>query len=153
MIASLLNSSYIKIWIDHAKCYGTCKQQKTRKTTTQGLETVKSFSAGVRVYLFLLLLDLPKLELLHDVYKSCQNIFATVGLPRIRAFVLSSQILVKEFYYCRIYQNQGFFMMGCKNHGKTALFYSIVTIYLGLCPRIKITKAQILGNPTVAEIF
>ena len=39
------------------------------------------------VKLFLLLHELPKVGLLYEVYKLCQNISTTIGLTKIRAFV------------------------------------------------------------------
>ena len=53
--------------------------------------TVESFSAGARGSMFLLLQDLPKLRLLYDVDKSCQNILTTVGFTKTRAFLYKSR--------------------------------------------------------------
>ena len=64
-------------------------------------------------------------------YKSCQNISSTVGMTKSRAFAYKScqnisstvgMIKSSVFAYKLV---------------KTALFYSIVTIYLGLCPKIR----------------
>ena len=43
---------------------------------------------------------------------------------------------VKYFYYCIDSRKCQILMLGCTIVGKTALIYSVATIYLGLCPRI-----------------
>ena len=53
----------------------------------KGFDTVESLSAGARGSIFLSMQDLPKVGLLYEVYKLCQNISTTIGFTKIRAFV------------------------------------------------------------------